>query len=138
MNESEAFERLSRARVGHLATTDAAGRPHVVPFVFAIDMRRIVSAVDHKPKRSVDLRRLRNIAANPSVSVLVDHYEEDWNRLWWVRADGQARILNGGPEYQAAIAALVAKYDHYGDTPPNGPVILIEIEQVTGWSAAGE
>ncbi|HZJ48600.1 MAG TPA: TIGR03668 family PPOX class F420-dependent oxidoreductase, partial [Acidimicrobiia bacterium] len=98
MNASEAFERLSNARVGYLATAGVDGRPHVVPFVFAITGGRIVSAVDRKPKRSRDLRQLRNIAANPAVSVLVDHYEKDWNRLWWVRADGRGRIVSEGSE----------------------------------------
>lgn len=135
MKSSEAFERLSSARVGYLATTGVDGRPHVVPFVFAIVEGRIVSAVDYKPKRSADLRRLRNIAANPAVSVLVDQYEEDWDRLWWVRADGRGRIISEGSEYRDALAALVAKYHHYKDTPPAGPVIVVDIERVTGWTA---
>ena len=117
VNTSEAFDRLSNAPVGYLATAGANGRPHLVPFVFALDDRRIVSAVDHKPKRSQDLRRVRNIAANPAVSVLVDHYEEDRHRLWWVasrrarthrlgwsgvprrnrRPRGQVPSLPGGP-----------------------------------------
>src|SRR5680860_1490062 len=121
VNASEAFERLSNARVGYLATAGVDGRPHVVPFVFAITGGRIVSAVDRKPKRSRDLRRLRNIAANPAVSVLVDHYEKDWNRLWWVRADGRGRIVSEGSEYRAAVAALVAKYHSYKNNPPDGP-----------------
>jgi PPOX class probable F420-dependent enzyme len=92
----------------------------VVPFVFAIDERKIVSAVDHKPKRSPGLRRLRDIAANPAVSVLIDHYEEDWNRLWWVRADGLGSIVSEGSAYRDAVAALVAKYDHYRKRPVGG------------------
>lgn len=135
MKSSEAFERLSNARVGYLATAGVDRRPHVVPFVFAIVERRIVSAVDHKPKRSPDLRRLRNIAANPAVSVLVDQYEEDWSRLWWVRADGRGRIVSEGSEYRDAVAALVAKYHHYKDKPPDGLVVVIDIEGVIGWTA---
>lgn len=135
VNTSDAFGRLSNARVGHLATAGVDGRPHVVPFVFAVTGGRIVSVVDHKPKRSADLRRLRNIAANPAVSVLVDHYAEDWNRLWWVRADGQGRIVSDGSEYRDAVAVLVAKYHHYRDNPPDGPAIVVEIERVTGWTA---
>jgi PPOX class probable F420-dependent enzyme len=95
----------------------------------------IVSVVDHKPKRSADLRRLRNIAANPTVSVLVGQYEEDWDRLWWVRADGRGRIVSEGSEYRDALAALVAKYHHYKDNPPAGPVIVVDVERVTGWTA---
>jgi len=135
VNTSEAFDRLSNAPVGYLATAGANGRPHLVPFVFALDDRRIVSAVDHKPKRSQDLRRVRNIAANPAVSVLVDHYEEDWHRLWWVRADGRGRIVSDGPEYRDAIAALVAKYPPYLEDPPDGLVIVVDVERVTGWTA---
>ena len=135
MNASDAFERLSSARVGYLATAGVDGRPHLVPFVFAIVEGSIVSVVDHKPKSSRDLRRLRNIAANAVVSVLADHYEEDWNRLWWVRADGRGRITSQGSEYRQAIAALVAKYDHYADHPPEGPAIIIDVEHVTGWTA---
>ena len=135
VNTSEAFDRLSNAPVGYLATAGANGRPHLVPFVFALDDRRIVSAVDHKPKRSQDLRRVRNIAANPAVSVLVDHYEEDWHRLWWVRADGRGRIVSDGPEYRDAIAALVAKYPPYLEDPPDGLAIVVDIERVTGWTA---
>jgi PPOX class probable F420-dependent enzyme len=135
VKSSEAFERLSNARVGYLATAGVDGHPHVVPFVFAIVEGWIVSVVDHKPKRSADLRRLRNIAANPTVSVLVDQYEEDWDRLWWVRADGRGRIVSEGSEYRDALAALVAKYHHYKDNPPAGPVIVIDVERVTGWTA---
>ena len=135
MDTSEAFERLSNAQVGYLATAGVDGRPHVVPFVFAIEEGRIVSAVDHKPKRSRDLRRLGNIAVNPIVSVLVDHYDTDWNRLWWVRADGRGRIVSEGSLYSDAIAALVAKYRQYQESPPDGPAIVIDIENVTGWRA---
>ena len=136
MNPSEALERLSNARVGYLATAGLDGRPHMVPFVFAVEERRIFSAVDNKPKRSRDLRRLRNIAANPAVCVLTDQYEEDWKRLWWVRADGRGRIVSQGKEYDEAIAALTAKYHHYLEGPPDGPAIVVDIERVTGWAAA--
>jgi PPOX class probable F420-dependent enzyme len=135
VNESEAFERLSNAQIGYLGTARVDGRPHVVPFVFAIEDGRIVSAVDHKPKRSPDLRRLRNIEANPAVSVLVDHYDDNWNRLWWVRADGRGRIVSEGSVHRDAIAALVAKYRQYQENPPNGPAIVVDVEHVTGWRA---
>lgn len=139
MKESDAFERLAESRVGYLATAGADGRPHVVPFVFAVVAGgQIVSAVDHKPKRSVDLRRLRNIAVNPAVSVLVDHYEEDWGRLWWVRADGQARVVSAGSEREVAVAALVAKYGNYRGNPPQGAVVIIDVHRVTGWHAAAD
>lgn len=106
-----------------------------MPSVFAIEEGRIVSAVDHKPKRSRDLRRLNNIVANPVVSVLVDHYDTDWNQLWWVRADGRARIVSEGSLYCDAISALAAKYHQYQENPPDGPAIVVDIEHVTGWRA---
>jgi PPOX class probable F420-dependent enzyme len=93
----------------------------------------IVSAIDHKPKRTNDLKRLRNIATNPRVSVLADHYTDDWSLLWWVRADGHARILHGNPE---PISWLVAKYDQYTNRPPAGPVIWIDITRWRYWSPA--
>src|SRR4029077_12287762 len=98
MDQAEMRNRFAAAQVARLATTDSEGRPHVVPVVFALDGETIYFAVDQKPKQTRELKRLRNIATNPSVAVLVNHYEEDWNALWWVRADGSARVLDPGPE----------------------------------------
>ncbi len=95
----------------------------------------IYSAVDAKPKSSTDLRRLRNIRANPRVAVLADHYEDDWGRLWWVRADGQAAILDGPAEMAPALALLAARYPQYRGLPPGGPVISIRVTRWTGWNA---
>jgi PPOX class probable F420-dependent enzyme len=130
-------ERFDRARVARLATLDAAGpRPHLVPVTFArVGNQTLVTAVDQKPKRTPALRRLRNIAANPRVCVLADHYEDDWTRLWWVRADGVARIGEAAEE-PAALAALVARYPQYTGRPPGGPVIVISVERWVGWAAA--
>ena len=131
-------ERFAAARVARLATADAAGRPHLVPIVFAVAGEVIYSAVDAKPKRSAALRRLANIAANPRVSVLVDHYDDDWTALWWVRADGTARVLDiGSPEGAGAVALLVARYAPYRSQPPPGPVIAVDVARWSGWSAAG-
>src|SRR5881296_3758254 len=94
---------IADAAVARLATADAHGKPHVVPISFALDDDTLYFAVDTKPKRTADLKRLRNIAANPAVSVLFDHYEDDWSRLWWVRADGTARVIGDGPETDRAI-----------------------------------
>jgi len=93
----------------------------------------IVTAVDHKPKRTTDLQRLHNLEANPRVSVLADHYDEDWSQLWWVRADGHARILRG-PDRTKPLEWLLAKYDQYADNPPAGPVIWIEATRWRGWA----
>jgi PPOX class probable F420-dependent enzyme len=124
--------RFALARVAHLATVDAAQTPHLVPMVFALAGDVIYSAVDGKPKRSRALRRLANIAANPRVSVLADHYEEDWSRLWWVRADGLARVLDESPQ---GLAALVARYSQYRATPPAGPFVEITVQRWSAWTA---
>lgn len=135
MDEQTAWERLRSARVGRLATADAGGTPHVVPFVFAMVDRTLYWAVDRKPKRSQHLRRLDNIAANPNVQVVVDHYEDDWDRLWWVRATGAARIVDEESERSKALTALTEKYDQYRATPPDGPAVAIDVARVTGWEA---
>jgi PPOX class probable F420-dependent enzyme len=131
-------ERFNRARVARLATLDAADpRPHLVPVTFAlVGNQTLVTAVDHKPKRTPALRRLRNIAANPRVCILADHYEDDWMQLWWVRADGVARIAKAAEE-PAALAALVARYPQYAERSPAGPVIVISVERWVGWASAG-
>jgi PPOX class probable F420-dependent enzyme len=125
-------ERFAAVRVARLATVDQSGAPHIVPITFALAGSRIVTAVDHKPKRSSRLKRLDNIAAEPRVTVLADHYDEDWSRLWWVRADGIAVLIEpGDPRHQEAAALLATKYDAYRDHPIAGVVIDI---RVTGWS----
>jgi PPOX class probable F420-dependent enzyme len=134
MEPDEARARISGARSARLATVGADGRPHVVPICFALDAPdTLYTAVDHKPKRTANLKRLANIAANPSVSLLVDHYEdEDWSRLWWVRADGTAKVVATDPH---AIALLQQRYAPYRADPPEGPVIAIAVERWSGWSA---
>lgn len=129
----DAETRFAAARVARLATADADGVPHLVPVTFALDGGAIVFAIDHKPKRSTNLRRLRNIAVNPAVSFLADGYDEDWSRLWWVRADGIARILESAP---SAIEALQAKYPQYQERPPEGPVVRTEVTAWRSWSAS--
>lgn len=152
MTDEQARRCFAQARVARLATVDADGRPHVVPMVFALvsgapvsarDVGQtrcgdtIYSAVDAKPKRSRALRRLANIAANPNVAVLVDHYDEDWHALWWVRADGTARVFDANePEGRAALRWLVARYPQYRAQPPPGPVVAIDVTRWSSWSAA--
>ena len=128
-------KRLGEARVAHLATADAQGRPHVVPIAFAHHDENLYFAVDDKPKRSRNLKRLRNIAGNPLVSVLVDHYEDDWTRLWWVRLDGVAHVLAHNAEAQGALDLLARKYPQYRDARPPGPVVAITVQRMTGWAA---
>ncbi len=131
-------ERFAASPIARLATADAGGRPHLVPMVFACSTGeqtdRIYSAVDAKPKTTRRLKRLTNIAANPAVSVLVDHYDGDWQRLWWVRADGVARVVTEGPEFTDALAALAAKYPQYREAAPAGPVIVIAVTAWRGWA----
>src|SRR5437879_8624404 len=110
MDATAMRRRIADAKVARLATVGAGGKAHVVPITFAVDGDTIYFAVDAKPKRTTDLKRLRNIAANPSVSVLVDHYEDDWSRLWWVRLDGPARVLIGGAEANHGIELLASRY----------------------------
>jgi PPOX class probable F420-dependent enzyme len=121
------------ARVARLATVDEQGLPHLVPVVFAMRGDTVVFAVDHKPKRTTNLRRLRNIEATGRASLLVDHYDEDWTQLWWVRADGTARVLHDDDRAEP-VRWLVAKYDQYTDRPPAGPVVRIDVTTWRGWA----
>ncbi|MGF6886451.1 PPOX class probable F420-dependent enzyme [Nocardia sp. GAS34] len=138
MTERAALVRFRDARVARLATVSADGLPHLVPVTFALAIEKpcpvAVFAIDHKPKTTTNLRRLRNIAATGRVSLLADMYDEDWTRLWWVRLDGAARILTAPQDRAAPIAWLTAKYPQYQDSPPQGPVVRIEVETVAGWS----
>lgn len=120
--------------MARLATVGADGQPHVVPIVFAVVGDVLWSAVDDKPKRTRELRRLANVRANPRVAVLVDRYDEDWTALWWARADGTARVLDvtEGPE---ALAALAARYEPYRRAAPPGPLLRVAVERWSGWSA---
>jgi PPOX class probable F420-dependent enzyme len=139
VDATEARERLAAARVARLATVDPMGRPHLIPICFAVDGETIYNAVDHKPKRTSHLRRLRNVAANPRVAVLADHYEDDdWGALWWVRADGAGRILDAGSaEARRAVELLIGRYGPYRRSPPPGPVLAVDVERWSGWRASG-
>lgn len=135
-----ARSRFTAARVAGLATAGPDLRPHLVPVTFAVGGGSdavIAIAIDHKPKRSpTRLRRLANIAANPRVSLLVDEYSDDWERLWWVRADGRATVVADGPSRASGVSWLVAKYPQYRDRPPDGPVILVAVDTWRGWAWA--
>ena len=165
LDAASARQRFAGVRVARLATVGPDGRPHVVPFTFALGSAPapvqdrpvqdrpvqdrpararpvqdslgdcIYSAVDFKPKSSTDLRRLRNIRANPRVAALADHYEDDWGRLWWVRADGRAAILDDPAAMAPALALLAGRYPQYRDQPPGGPVISIRVTRWSGWAA---
>jgi len=134
MTEEECRRRFAEARVLRLATADAAGQPHVVAATFAVADDVITIAVDHKPKRHANLKRLRNIEENPAVALLADHYEGDWGQLWWVRADGHARVL-GNQCARDLVDRLVDKYEQYREVRPSGPVIEIQVNRWSGWRA---
>ena len=127
--------RVTGARVARLATTDPDGRPHLVPIVFALDGDTLYSAVDRKPKRSTKLRRIENARVRPDVTVLVDHYEDDWSRLWWIRLRGRARVLDEGEERERALELLAEKYPQYRREPPEGPVLAVDVTDVRTWSS---
>lgn len=136
MDESEMRRRVDAAPVARLATASADGRPHIVPVCFALDSETLYFAVDGKPKRTSNLKRLRNITANPAVAVVVDHYEDDWTRLWWVRLDGTARIVATGDETEHALDLLSARYPQYRLVRPTGPVVAMAIERMSGWTGS--
>jgi PPOX class probable F420-dependent enzyme len=125
------------ARVGHLGTAGVDGQPHVVPVCFVLVDDVAYTAVDHKPKRTTQLRRIANLAATGHACLLVDHYREDWSSLWWVRLDGHGRVVDDPHEVGRAIAGLQGKYRQYADLPPTGPVLALDVTRWSGWSAAG-
>ncbi|MGH6655717.1 MAG: TIGR03668 family PPOX class F420-dependent oxidoreductase [Actinocrinis sp.] len=150
LTEAQARARFADSPVAVLGTADGAGVPHLVPVVFVLSKGKgetgtagpgtadlLHIAIDGKPKRSQNLRRLRNIAANPRVSLLVQHYEGDWTRLWWARADGAARVLDAGDVPGDVLFALASRYPWYRGNPPGGPVIEVLVTAWSGWAFAG-
>ena len=125
-------DRVAQARVARLATVGPDGQPHVVPIAFALDGETLYSAVDQKPKRTRRLQRLRDIESNPRVEVLIDEYDEDWARLWWVKLRGTARVVE---RHERAAELLQAKYEQYRSEPPAGPFVVVDIERRVGWAA---
>ncbi|MFI5758148.1 TIGR03668 family PPOX class F420-dependent oxidoreductase [Streptomyces sp. NPDC051569] len=136
LGPESARARFEGAAVGRLATVDGAGVPHLVPVTFVVDEDRLYFAVDHKPKSTWDLRRLRNIRENGRVAVLVDHYGDDWSTLWWARADGWAEVWEDPVRREGPVSLLQAKYPQYRETVPAGPVVAIRVERWSGWSFA--
>lgn len=133
MTAAQARERFAEQRVARLATVSPEGAPHLVPVTFAVLGERIVFVVDDKPKSTTQLRRLDNIRANPRVCLLADVYDDDWNRLWWARADGTATIVAFDTE---ALDALAARYAPYVARRPAGPVVSIAVTNWSGWTAS--
>jgi PPOX class probable F420-dependent enzyme len=133
MEEQEMRRRVRDARVARLATVTSGGRPHLVPCCFALSGDVVYSAIDAKPKSTIAVRRLENLRANPHAALLVDHYSDDWSTLWWVRMDGEGRVLDGGDERAAAIVLLTQKYSVYAADPPPGAVVAIDVVGWRGW-----
>ena len=127
--------RVREARVARLATIEPDGSVHLVPCTFALEADTVYSAVDHKPKTTRRLRRLRNIERDHRVTLLVDHYADDWAQLWWIRLHGEAAVAGAGPALEEAIELLAAKYPQYRERPPEGPAIVIRVTGWRGWSA---
>ena len=123
------------ARVARLATHNPSGAIDLVPITFAVVDDVIVTAIDHKPKRTPQLQRLENIRQNPSVTVLVDHYDDDWTQLWWVRVRGDAHVVDALEPRQ--VDALADKYPQYRERRPSGRGVRIRISDIKGWSAQG-
>lgn len=133
MDVEECARRFGAERVARLATVGPGARPHLVPVTFVLAADTVVSAVDAKPKSTRRLRRLADIEANPAVCLLADHYSDDWESLWWVRADGHAAAQATAP---ARVAELLAdKYRQYREHPPEGPFVVVRVETWRGWSA---
>ena len=136
MQTAELRSRFGSSPVARLATSRPDGRPHVVPVVFALVGDTVYSAVDAKPKQSDRLQRVTNIRADPRCALLVDHYDDDWRRLWWVRADGRCEVVDGPPLVHPGIDALVQRFAQYIDDPPTGPLLVVSVHQWTGWAAS--
>lgn len=132
LGAGQARELFADARVAYLATVRPDGSPHLVPVAFALDGDRLLSAVDAKPKRHARLARLDNVVAEPRVCLLADGWDEDWSRLWWVRADGDARVR----ELDAQASRLLARrYPQYAAAPPPGPLVEVAVSRWSGWRA---
>jgi PPOX class probable F420-dependent enzyme len=137
---ADAWGRVAVARVARLATVGPDNTPHVVPCCFALDDLVAYSAVDDKPKRTARLRRLADVEDRPVATLLIDEYDEDWTRLWWIRVGGPASVIKSGPVHDRAIRLLLGKYPQYFGHRLDGPVLAVELINWRTWEAgqAGE
>lgn len=136
LDPAESRHRFATERVARLATVDASGAPHLVPVTFAVDGDSVYIAIDSKPKRSADLKRLRNIAENPNVALLADVYDDDWSQLWWARADGTASVItaDAGADWLTPLGLLQERYPQYVADVPRGPMIRVSVTRWSGWT----
>jgi PPOX class probable F420-dependent enzyme len=131
---------ISAAVIAHLATVSAAGEPHNVPLCFWFDGARFYFVIDEKPKRKIGIaiKRMKNIAQNPRVALLIDHYDDDWTRLAYVLINGAAKVVEDAAEYSRAIENLRAKYPQYGNmqlSSERNPLVRIDPDRVHAWGA---
>jgi PPOX class probable F420-dependent enzyme len=135
MELSAGAQRLIRtARVAHLATADKAGQPHVIPICFVFDGKYFYSPIDEKPKRTTNLKRLKNIRDNPQVALIIDHYEEDWRKLGYMLVFGKARILQSGVQHQNGVQLLRRKYRQYHHMAiQERLIIMIAPKRIVSW-----
>ena len=134
---SPVARRLIRsARTARLATSDKSGQPHVIPICFVYNSKQFCSPIDEKPKRTTRLKRLKNIAENPNVALVIDHYDEDWSKLAYVLIFGTARLLHSGKIYRQAVALLRRKYPQYRRMAiDERPMIVITPKRMITWNA---
>ncbi len=124
---------MAAARVARLSTIDPHGRPHLVPISFALVGDFVYSAVDSKPKTTRRLQRVSNIEREPRASLLVDHYDEDWTKVWWCLIRARGHVVHEGAEFDRAVSALVDKYEQYRGKRPAGPAVVLDITEWKGW-----
>ncbi len=127
---------IRSARVAHLATSDKSGQPHVIPICFVYDGKWFYSPIDEKPKRTVPskLKRLKNIRENPKISLVIDHYDEDWRKLSYVLVFGKARIVQSGEKHRRAVQLLRKKYPQYRSMAiDERPMIAITANRIVSW-----
>lgn len=134
MDKPTMRRKATQARVARVGTVDQQGRVHLVPVTFAVTDDVWYSPSDEGERQA---KRLRNLARSPQVSILIDTYDEDWAKVWWVRLRGNGRVISSGTERDHAWRLLREKYPQFADTPPEegrGPVMAVDIEQWTGWA----
>jgi PPOX class probable F420-dependent enzyme len=136
MDRAEALERLASARVGHFASITPDARPHLVAVTFVVVGLNVVHMIDEKPKATQRLQRLRNVETTPIAALLVDHFEEDWASLWWIRVDGEVTVEKDGDNWWEARARLKGKYKQYRNSPPSGPAIFLSIDRLSYWEGS--
>ena len=131
MDEEKMRHRVSGARAARVGTIDEQGRTHLVPIVFVVEQDTLYSSTDAGARLP---KRLRNLARDPRVTVLVDDYGEDWSQVWWVRLRGAGRVVQDGAERDRARQLLAVKYPQYDGGPGDGAMMAVDIEEWSGWA----